>query len=47
MSMPIPQPPALPILGNVRDIDPGNAAVSLIHLAEKYGALSNRLGTTE
>ncbi|ETN43966.1 uncharacterized protein HMPREF1541_10831 [Cyphellophora europaea CBS 101466] len=39
MSIPIPQPPGLPILGNVRDIDPNNASLSLIHLAEKYGPI--------
>lgn len=37
MSIPIPQPPGIPLLGNVRDIDPSNTWVSLQKLWEKYG----------
>ncbi|KIX00596.1 uncharacterized protein Z518_09661 [Rhinocladiella mackenziei CBS 650.93] len=39
MSTPIPQPPAIPILGNITDIDPNNSIQSLSHLAEKYGPI--------
>lgn len=37
MSVPIPQPPGVPILGNVWDIDPKQSLLSLAHIAEKYG----------
>jgi hypothetical protein len=37
MSTLIPQPPTIPILGNVWDIDPKNSIQSLVHLGEKYG----------
>ena len=37
MSVPVPQPPGLPLLGNVADIDPNNGVLSLFHLSEKYG----------
>ena len=37
MAVPVPQPPGLPLLGNVGDIDPRNAMLSLRHLSEKYG----------
>lgn len=37
MSTPIPQPPTVPFLGNVLDIDPKNSMQSLVHLGEKYG----------
>ncbi|KAI0111245.1 cytochrome P450 [Nemania sp. FL0031] len=39
MSQPIPQPPGLPILGNVKDVDPSNTWWSLKKLAEKYGEI--------
>ncbi|KAI0190505.1 cytochrome P450-like protein [Xylaria flabelliformis] len=39
MSQPIPQPPSLPILGNIKDIDPNNTWWSLKKLAEKYGEI--------
>ncbi|RMZ87908.1 hypothetical protein DV736_g4861, partial [Chaetothyriales sp. CBS 134916] len=39
MSVPVPQPPALPLLGNVRDVDPDNAIASLVHLSNKYGEI--------
>ncbi|KAI2643375.1 cytochrome P450 [Xylaria nigripes] len=39
MSQPIPQPPGLPLLGNIRDIDPKNTWWSLKTLAEKYGEI--------
>ena len=37
MAESIPQPPGLPLLGNVNDIDPQNGMRSLRHLSEKYG----------
>ena len=40
MSLPIPQPPGYPLLGNITDVDPQNANASLMHLADKYGELS-------
>ncbi|KAI9933121.1 hypothetical protein ASPWEDRAFT_114596 [Aspergillus wentii DTO 134E9] len=36
MSSPIPQPPGLPILGNIRDLDPSNVWGSLNKLAAQY-----------
>ncbi|KAI1353969.1 cytochrome P450 [Xylaria sp. FL0043] len=39
MSQPIPQPPGLPILGNIKDVDPNNTWWSLKTLAEKYGEI--------
>jgi len=39
MSVPIPQPPALPFIGNVMDIDPQNGLLSLAHLSDKYGEI--------
>ncbi|KAI0465672.1 cytochrome P450 [Xylaria cf. heliscus] len=39
MSQPIPQPPGLPLLGNIRDVDPSNTWWSLKKLAEKYGEI--------
>lgn len=39
MSQPIPQPPGLPLVGNVLDIDPNNTWASLKALAEKYGEI--------
>ncbi|KAF1814732.1 cytochrome P450 [Eremomyces bilateralis CBS 781.70] len=38
-SQPIPQPPGVPILGNIFDIDPNNTWVSLKTLADKYGEI--------
>ena len=37
MSSPIPQPPGVPLLGNIFDVDPNNTWVSLQKLADKYG----------
>lgn len=37
MTTPIPQPPGVPLLGNVFDVDPSNTWVSLQKLWEKYG----------
>lgn len=37
MLTPIPQPPGVPILGNIFDVDPNNTWASLKVLAEKYG----------
>lgn len=42
MSTPIPQPPGIPLLGNVFDVDPNNTWWSLKTLAEKYGEWSTR-----
>jgi len=39
MSTPIPQPPGVPLLGNIFDVDPNNTWWSLKTLAEKYGKL--------
>ena len=36
---PIPQPPGLPLLGNIFDVDPKNTWWSLKTLAEKYGEI--------
>ncbi|KAK3302850.1 cytochrome P450 [Chaetomium strumarium] len=38
-STPIPQPPGIPLLGNVFDVDPSNTWWSLKTLAEKYGEI--------
>lgn len=37
MSAPIPQPPGVPLLGNIFDVDPNDTWSSLNKLAEKYG----------
>jgi hypothetical protein len=37
MGTPLPQPPGLPLLGNIRDIDPENPLISTLHLADIYG----------
>lgn len=37
MTTPIPQPPGIPLLGNIFDINPSNTWASLKILAEKYG----------
>ncbi|KAI0430286.1 cytochrome P450 [Xylaria sp. FL1042] len=39
MSQPIPQPPGLPLLGNIKDVNPNNTWWSLKTLAEKYGEI--------
>ncbi|KAI3320925.1 cytochrome P450 [Xylariaceae sp. AK1471] len=39
MSQPIPQPPGVPLLGNIKDIDPNNTWWSLKKLAEQYGEI--------
>jgi len=39
MSSPIPQPPGVPLLGNIFDVDSNNTWVSLQKLADKYGKL--------
>ncbi|MCJ1281918.1 hypothetical protein MMC26_001241 [Xylographa opegraphella] len=39
MGTPIPQPPGLPILGNVRDLDPANTLDSVLHLIDQYGPI--------
>ncbi|KAK7419090.1 hypothetical protein QQX98_003592 [Neonectria punicea] len=36
---PIPQPPGLPFVGNIHDINPNNTWASLKTLAEKYGEI--------
>ena len=43
MSSPIPQPPGVPLLGNIFDVDPNNTWVSLKKLADKYGKLKTGL----
>lgn len=37
MTTPIPQPPGVPILGNIFDVNPSNTWTSLKTLSEKYG----------
>ena len=37
MSVPIPSPPGVPLLGNIFDVDPKQSLLSLAHIAEKYG----------
>lgn len=39
MSTPIPQPPGVPLLGNILDVDPSNPWASLKKLAEKHGEI--------
>ncbi|KAI8631698.1 cytochrome P450 [Xylariaceae sp. FL1651] len=39
MSQPIPRPPGLPLVGNIKDVDPNNTWWSLKKLAEKYGEI--------
>ncbi|KAI1391914.1 bifunctional P-450:NADPH-P450 reductase [Hypoxylon trugodes] len=39
MSLPIPKPPGLPLLGNVFDVNPNNTWESLRELSEKYGEI--------
>ena len=39
MSQPIPQPPGVPLLGNIFDVVPSNTWTSLKKLAEKYGEI--------
>ncbi|KAK0724061.1 cytochrome P450 [Lasiosphaeris hirsuta] len=39
MSTPIPQPPGVPLLGNIFNVDPSNTWWSLKTLAEKYGEI--------
>ncbi|KAL7621596.1 hypothetical protein AAE478_008921 [Parahypoxylon ruwenzoriense] len=39
MSLPIPQPPGVPLLGNVFDVNPSNTWESLRELAEQYGEI--------
>ncbi|MCJ1450159.1 hypothetical protein MMC28_000488 [Mycoblastus sanguinarius] len=39
MTTPIPQPPGIPLLGNIFDVDPSNTWVSLQKLWEKYGEI--------
>ncbi|KAL8919740.1 MAG: hypothetical protein Q9208_006606 [Pyrenodesmia sp. 3 TL-2023] len=39
MTTKIPQPPGIPLLGNIFDIDPSNTWVSLQKLWEKYGEI--------
>jgi cytochrome P450/NADPH-cytochrome P450 reductase len=39
MTTPIPQPPTLPIIGNLRQIDTEDPILSLINLAKQYGEI--------
>ncbi|OTA62865.1 bifunctional P-450:NADPH-P450 reductase [Hypoxylon sp. EC38] len=39
MSLPIPQPPGVPLLGNIFDVNPNNTWESLKELSEKYGEI--------
>jgi hypothetical protein len=42
MSTPIPQPPGVPLLGNIFDVNPSNTWWSLKTLAEQYGEWAMR-----
>lgn len=37
--VPIPHPPAKPVIGNLLDIDPENAIGSLVTLMQRYGPI--------
>jgi cytochrome P450/NADPH-cytochrome P450 reductase len=37
MTVPIPSPPGLPLVGNGFDLDPANSMESLVRLADTYG----------
>lgn len=39
-TVPIPQPPGLPLLGNINDINPEFPLGSMINMADKYGVCS-------
>ncbi|KAI1250986.1 hypothetical protein MGN70_008047 [Eutypa lata] len=39
MTTPIPQPPGIPLLGNIFDVNPSNSWASFKTLAEKYGEI--------
>ncbi|KAL2059809.1 hypothetical protein VTL71DRAFT_10193 [Oculimacula yallundae] len=39
MTEPIPGPPGLPFVGNINDVDPAEATVSLCRLADTYGPI--------
>ena len=39
MPTPIPQPPGVPVLGNIFDVDPNNTWASLKKLSEQYGEI--------
>lgn len=39
-TVPIPQPPGLPLLGNINDINPEFPLGSMINMADKYGVRS-------
>ena len=41
MTTPIPQPPGLPLVGNLRDLDPQKPTESLGRLAKEYGEPSS------
>lgn len=36
-TVPIPQPPGLPLLGNINDINPEFPLGSMMNMADKYG----------
>lgn len=36
-TVPIPQPPPWPLLGNINDIDPVFPLGSMLNMADKYG----------
>lgn len=39
MTTTIPQPPAIPLLGNITSVDPKNSMMSINQLADKYGEI--------
>lgn len=43
---PIPQPPGLPLLGNINDINPEFPLGSMINMADKYGVCSTQSYST-
>jgi hypothetical protein len=43
MTTPIPQPPGVPLLGNIFDVNPSNTWGSLNKLAAKWGTSSGTI----
>jgi len=37
MNVPIPSPKAIPLLGNINDVDPVDSLTDLIRLGDTYG----------
>lgn len=43
LSVPVPGPPGLPILGNIKDLDPADSMASLSRLSDTYGRNTSHL----